>query len=71
MLYQFGELTKYGSSYDLMGVDPYVIADQESRNMARVKMSMDMSERAGLPVWVVPQIFNWGVYDARNDPEKF
>jgi hypothetical protein len=29
------------------------------------------AHRNGMAFWCVPQIFNWGVYRAKDDPEKF
>ena len=70
----FAEVPVYGPTCDIVGVDPYPVADATTRDMRRVKFGMDMTTRAvgtsaGMAAWVVPQIMNWGCYDekAKND----
>jgi len=71
VLYQLDELPYYGSTCDVMGVDPYPIRDGKNRDMRLVLNALEASERAvgtdlGLALWVVPQIFNWGVYECKD-----
>lgn len=74
VLYQFDELPHYGPTCDVLGVDPYPIADASSRDMRRVVAAMDGARRAagtreGVTVWAVPQIFNWGEARAKTREE--
>ena len=74
VLDQFDAIPSYGGSYDVLGIDPYPIRDNGSRDMARVLDGLEMSARGigtsdGLPLWVVPQIFSWGMYDAKTREE--
>lgn len=64
----FAEVPVYGPTCDLVGVDPYPVADATTRDMRRVRFGMDMTARAvgtpdGMAAWVVPQIMNWGCYN--------
>ena len=69
--YQFEVLPMYGGTCNIMGVDPYPLEGPGEEGMKRVGFAFDMADQAGLPTWVVPQAFNFGVYKAPNDPEKF
>lgn len=76
VFYQFRDLPLYRNGFDVLGVDPYPISNEKSTSMEKVRVAMETSERAigspqGMPLWVVPQIFNWGVYKARNDLAKY
>jgi hypothetical protein len=69
VLFQFEELSLYGPTCDVMGVDPYPIENRKNRDMERVLQGVVASEKAvgtgaGMALWVVPQIFNWGCYHA-------
>jgi len=74
VLDQFDDIPGYGGSYDVLGIDPYPIRDKGSRDMARVFDGLDQSARGigtadGMPLWVVPQIFSWGMYDCETREE--
>jgi len=69
VLYQYEELPAYGPTCDVLGVDPYPIRDAKSRDMALVSQAMEAAQRAagttsGMALWMVPQAFSWGSYDA-------
>ncbi|MDR2117112.1 MAG: hypothetical protein LBP87_12100 [Planctomycetaceae bacterium] len=68
-----GYLPYYGISGDVIGFDPYPISEIEiEQNIREIKPSMTACHSTSLPVWVVPQIFNWGIYKAiKNNPEEF
>lgn len=75
VLVSFSELPIYGPTCDVMGVDPYPIRARDSRDMDRVRYSMEMASRAvgtpeGMAVWAVPQIMNWGCYDAKARKDR-
>ena len=71
-------LPYYGISGDTIGVDPYPIAhpheapkSSSEQSIKHVKTMMTAGRSTGLPVWVVPQIFNWGVFQFRDNPKAF
>jgi hypothetical protein len=65
-------LPYYGISGDIIGVDPYPISEKNiEQSIKLVKTAMTAGNSTGLPVWVVPQIFNWGIYKMRDKPEEF
>ena len=71
----FGEVPFYGPTCDVVGVDPYPIRDEKSRDMKGVQFGMDMATRAvgtpeGMAVWAVPQIMNWACYDAQARKDR-
>ncbi|MBT7304609.1 MAG: hypothetical protein HN849_34080, partial [Victivallales bacterium] len=71
----FGEVPAYGSTCDIVGVDPYPIRDRKSRDMKRVRHGMEMAARAvgtpeGMAVWTVPQIMNWACYDQEAKKDR-
>jgi len=72
LTYRMNDLPYYGISGDVIGVDPYPIkamADEHT-SLDRILKDMAGARSTGLPIWVVPQIFNFGVYEYRN-PEDF
>lgn len=72
LTYRYDDLPYYGISGDLIGVDPYPISERHGeQSIGKIKTAMDAGRSTGLPVWVVPQIFNWGVYKLRDKPEEF
>ena len=74
LTYRYGDLPYYGISGDTIGVDPYPIAytkPSSEQSIKPVKTAMTAGRSTGLPVWVVPQIFNWGSYKLRDDPKAF
>lgn len=66
IFYQFDDLPLYGGGQDVIGVDPYPIKFTESRDMRKVVTAMDAVDLTGLPAWVVPQAFNWGIFEAKD-----
>lgn len=65
----------YGPTCDVLGVDPYPIRTTASRNMALVQRAMEMCQRTvgtpdGMAVWAVPQLHNWGNYDAKATKDR-
>ena len=71
----FAEVPAYGPTCDVVGVDPYPVRDLKSRDIRSVRHSMEMCQRAvgapaGLAVWAVPQIMNWGCYDAKAKKDR-
>jgi len=72
LTYRMNDLPYYGISGDVIGVDPYPIkalADEHT-TLDRILTDMAGARSTGLPIWVVPQIFNNGVYEHRK-PEEF
>ena len=72
LTYRYDDLPYYGISGDTIGVDPYPIDDKPiEQSIKHVKTAMTAGRSTGLPVWVVPQIFNWGIYKLRDNPKAF
>ncbi|MDR2117780.1 MAG: hypothetical protein LBP87_15495, partial [Planctomycetaceae bacterium] len=72
LTYRYDDLPYYGISGDTIGVDPYPISEKNiEQSIKHVKVAMRAGNSTGLPVWVVPQIFNWGIYKIQNQPEEF
>ena len=70
----------YGGGATIYGLDPYAISSpfggfgENSQGMVAAATEAARNafgHRQGMAYWVVPQIFNWGVYQAPNDPIKF
>lgn len=69
------EVPTYGPTTDVYGVDPYPIRTVASRDMGLVQLAMEMCQRAvgtpdGMGVWAVPQLHNWGNYDAKAKKDR-
>ncbi|MDR0869926.1 MAG: hypothetical protein LBN39_03955, partial [Planctomycetaceae bacterium] len=68
LTYRYDDLPYYGISGDTIGVDPYPISKSEvEQSIKHVKVAMTAGNSTGLPVWVVPQIFNWGIYQLKGE----
>ncbi len=59
VFYQYEQLPAYAPAFDIIGIDPYPLS---GNTMKRAVYAMEQAQRTGLPIWSVPQIFNWGVY---------
>lgn len=63
LTYRMNDLPYYGISGDVIGVDPYPISAVPVKpTLDRIVTDMKGALSTGLPVWVVPQIMNYGVY---------
>lgn len=65
VLYQFNELDGYNDTTDVMGVDPYPIPNSP---VTMVSTWTDAAVKLGKPAWIVPQIFDWSVYNKNEKP---
>ncbi len=63
VLYQIPDLKLYYNCTDIMGVDPYPIPSQPITMVSDWTSSAVKAMFNAKPVWVVPQIFDWSVYD--------
>ena len=69
-------LDEFVSCADVFGVDPYPIEGKESRDMRVVLSAMEQSRDAmapgtgGLPLWVVPQAHNTGLYNPKINKDR-
>jgi hypothetical protein len=69
-------LDEFVSCADVFGVDPYPIEGKESRDMRVVLSAMEQSREAmapgagGLPLWVVPQAHNTGLYNPAINKDR-
>ena len=71
--YRMPDLPYYGVSGDIIGVDPYPVKPlQEKSNLDPIITYMKGAQSTGMPIWAIPQIFNWAIYDKElKKPEKF
>ncbi len=67
VLYQVGEVNQYARTFDVIGTDPYPIPTEGTRRAANWTKQTLQGVRHTRPAWMVPQVFNWGVY--QSDPE--
>ena len=54
------DVGQYARAADLVGVDPYPVTTEKSRDMAAAQKFMDNLSRDNIPFMYVPQAFNWG-----------
>lgn len=71
VLCDYAEAPFFATAQDVMGVDPYPIMRKSPSDQKRCVEAMDAVERSGQPCWSVPQIFTYGIYKARKDPEVY
>lgn len=67
VLYQYEDLPMYGSTSDIIGVDPYPL---NGDNLKKAVYAMTQSRLAGLPAWVVPQAANISIYSSEKKLEN-
>ncbi len=71
VLYKEMEVPFYGSTCDVLGIDPYPIMKDKVSNQKRTMDLVEAATASGQPWWAVPQVFHWGVYQCKNDPTTF
>ncbi len=73
VLCDFNEAAYFANACDVFGVDPYPLMKKTSpREQKKVVTAMESFEASGLAAcWCVPQLFNWGTYQARRKPETY
>lgn len=73
VLCDYNEAPFFASACDVFGVDPYPLGKKaEPRTQKKVITAMEAFKASGLSAcWVVPQLFNWGTYQARRKPETY
>jgi len=70
VLYQIPDLDLYYNCTDIMGVDPYPIPSSPISLVAEWTSSAVKAMSNAKPVWVVPQIFDWSVYNPNIKPRE-
>ena len=73
VLCDYNEAPYFANACDVFGVDPYPLGKKaEPRTQQKVITAMDAFDASGLTAcWCVPQLFNWGTYQARRKPETY
>ena len=73
VLCDYNEAPFFASACDVFGVDPYPLGKKSApRTQQKVITAMEAFKASGLAAcWVVPQLFNWGTYQARRQPETY
>ena len=70
VLYEIPDLELYYNCTDIMGVDPYPIPSRPISMVSEWTSSAVKAISNAKPVWVVPQIFDWSVYNPANEPRE-
>ncbi|MBP5300163.1 MAG: carbohydrate binding domain-containing protein [Victivallales bacterium] len=73
VLCDFNEASYFANACDVFGVDPYPLGKKmDPRTQQTVVTAMEAFADSGLAAcWCVPQLFNWGTYQARRKPETY
>ncbi|OQA88437.1 MAG: hypothetical protein BWY31_00300 [Lentisphaerae bacterium ADurb.Bin242] len=67
LTYRVQDMPYYGVSGDVFGVDPYPVkATAKEQKLDEIIDYMEGAQTTGLPIWAVPQIFNWAIIGARD-----
>lgn len=67
LTYRLQDIPYYGVSGDVFGVDPYPIKPTlKEQKLDEIIDYMEGAQTTGLPIWVVPQIFNWAIIGAKD-----
>jgi hypothetical protein len=66
VFYQLDDLPFYGGGQDVIGVDNYPIRFADNVQMKSIVKQMDAVDLIGLPTWVVPQVTNLGIFEAKD-----
>jgi len=74
--YRMQDLPLYGITGDVIGVDSYPIQPdpKAEAKLDQIVTYMQGARSTGMPIWAIPQIFNWASQDVKtkyNTPEKF
>ncbi|MGC8843741.1 MAG: hypothetical protein ACP5QS_07360, partial [bacterium] len=70
VLCQIPDLELYYNCTDIIGVDPYPIPSHPIDMVSHWTSSAAEAMGNAKPVWVVPQIFDWSVYNPKNEPRE-
>ncbi|MBC7326636.1 hypothetical protein H5T87_00785 [bacterium] len=70
VLYEIPDLELYYNCTDIIGVDPYPIPSQPITMVSDWTRAAIKAMSNAKPVWVVPQIFDWSVYNPANTPRE-
>ena len=74
LTHRYEDFPYYGISGDVIGVDPYPISHTKQpveQSIKMVKVAMTAGRSTGLPVWAVPQIYNWAAVRFKDNPKAF
>lgn len=74
--YRMQDLPLYGITGDVIGVDSYPIQPdpKAEAKLDQIVTYMQGARSTGMPIWAIPQIFNWASQDVKtkyNTREKF
>lgn len=69
LTYRLEDLPYYAISGDILGLDLYPITTNQPRiTLRKLVEVIEAGKRSGLPIWGIPQIFNWTTF---KDKETF
>ena len=69
LTFREGDMPIYGTTGDVLAVDNYPILHENDKDLTPMIKLIKAAKLGKQPVWMVPQIFNWGVYRAKNVKE--
>ncbi len=70
LTFRHEDLPVYGRSGDVLAIDDYPIRRRKGNDLSSLFRLAEAAALGGQPVWIVPQVFNWGIYKAK-DREDF
>lgn len=69
LTFREGDFPVYANGGDVAAVDYYPIVDEKNKDLAPMQSLIKAAKLGKKPVWMVPQIFNCGVFRAKNAAE--
>ena len=66
LTFRDGDMPIYGTTGDVLAVDNYPIRHKDEKDITPMLKLIKAANLGKQPIWMVPQIFNWGVYRAKN-----
>lgn len=71
VLCQVDSVRKYLPTFDVIGTDPYPIPSRPVAVAGEYTRETVDAVACGRPVWQVPQVFNWALYNPNSPQDKF
>jgi hypothetical protein len=68
VLYQVDQVGQYAHSFDAIGTDPYPLPDKPASVAGDWARKTVAAVRGARPVWMVPQVMDWGCYRKEGEP---
>ena len=69
LTFREGDLPLYGAGGDVLAVDHYPIISEKEKELSAMLKLLRTAQLGKQPIWMVPQIFNLGVFKAKTAEE--